>query len=283
MPKIWPVHYALGIAGIAVIRNWMTGDETAAECAEELRSLANRFYDDASLKFQLDVPNMDVESGYRLWAGTYDDFHNPLISVEQPIISRLIDSIHPGRALDAACGTGRYSRYMSERGHKVSSVDMSAEMIERARANVPDVEFKSGSLEALPFPDRTFDLVMRGLALTHLPAISKAISEMARVLKSGGTAIIADHHPMAGFLGGSAIFQDKDRYYRNVKSYVHPHSEYVASFVAAHLDIQECIEPEMTEEQAAKGPLFSIAPKAFLRGAIGMPMALIWRVVRGSS
>jgi ubiquinone/menaquinone biosynthesis C-methylase UbiE len=278
MPKIWPVHYALGIAGIAVIRNWMTGDETAQECAEELRTLANRFEEDPTLRFQLDIPNMDVESGYRLWADTYDDFHNPLISVEEPIMRGLIDSIPPGRALDAACGTGRYSRYMSERGHRVSAVDVSQEMLERARSKAPEVEFKSGSLEALPFADHTFDLVMCGLALTHLPEISRAISEMARVLKIGGTAVIADHHPMAGFLGGSAIFQDKERFYRNVKSYVHLHSEYVASFVAAHLEIQECHEPEMTEEQAAKGPLYAIAPKAFLKGAVGMPMALIWRV-----
>ena len=282
MPKISPVHYVLGMAGIAVIRNWMTGDETAQECCEDLRILANRFNDDPSLKFQLDIPNMDVESGYRLWADTYDDLHNPLISVEEPIIRRLINSIPPGRALDAACGTGRYARYMSELSHKVSAVDLSAEMLDRARANAPEAEFKSGSLEALPFPDQTFDLVMCGLALTHLSEISRAIAEMARVLKVGGIAIIADHHPMAGLLGGSAIFQDKERFYRNVRSYVHPHSEYVGSFVAAHLEIQECVEPAMTEEAATKGPLHAIAPRAFLRGIVGLPMALIWRVVRRS-
>jgi ubiquinone/menaquinone biosynthesis C-methylase UbiE len=282
MPKIWPVHYVLGVAGIALIRNWMTGDETAHECAEDLRALANRFNEDQSLKFQLDIPNMDVESGFRLWADTYDDFHNPLIALEEPIIRRLIDSIPPGRALDAACGTGRYARYMSQCGHQVSAVDVTPAMLDRARANAPEVEFKSGTLEALPFPDQTFDLVMCGLALTHLPEISRAIAEMARVLNVGGTAVIADHHPMAGFLGGSAIFQDKDRFYRNVKSYTHQHSEYVASFVAAHLEIQECIEPEMTEEVAMKGPLHAIAPKPFLRGIVGMPLALIWRVVRRS-
>jgi ubiquinone/menaquinone biosynthesis C-methylase UbiE len=282
MPKIWPVHYALGIAGIAVIRNWMNGDETAEECARELHSLANRFNDDPSLSFQLDIPDMDVESGYRLWADTYDDFNNPLISIEEPMIRQLIDPVAPGRALDAACGTGRYARYMSQRGHMVSAVDMSAEMIEKARGNAPGVDFKCASLEALPFPDRSFDLVMCGLALTHLAEISKAISEIARVLKAGGAAVIADHHPMAGFLGGSAIFQDKDRFYRNVKSYVHAHSEYVSAFVAAGLEIRECHEPRMTEEQVSKGPLFAISPKAFLNGAVGMPLALIWRVVRNS-
>ena len=280
MPKVWPVHYALGVAGIAVIRNWMSGDETAEECAEELRSLANRFHEDPSLRFLLDIPNMDVESGYRLWADTYDDFHNPLIAIEEPLIRELVDEIPPGRALDAACGTGRYARYMSQRGHKVSAVDMTPKMIERARQGAQEVDFKVGSLEALPFPDQTFDLVMCGLALTHLAEIGKAISEIARVLKVGGTAVISDHHPIAGFLGGSAIFQDRDHFYRNVNSYVHSHSEYVSAFLAARLEIQECREPEMTEEQASKGPLFAIAPKAFLKGTVGMPLALIWRTLR---
>lgn len=280
MPKIWPVHYALGVAGIAVVRNWMIGDETARDCAEELRTLANRFSEDPTLKFQLDIPDMDVESGYRLWADTYDDFHNPLIEIEEPIVRAMLDGIRPGRALDAACGTGRYARLLRERGHEVAAVDFSPEMIERARASAPDVEFKPGSLEALPFPDETFDLVMCGLALTHLPEVSGSISEIRRVLKVGGSAVIADHHPMAGFLGGSAIFQDKERYYRNVRSFVHLHSEYVSAFIAAGLEIRECHEPQMTEEQASKGALFAVSPKAFLKGTVGMPMALIWRVVR---
>jgi len=68
-----------------------------------------------------------VVSGYQLWADTYDDFHNLLVAVEGPIVRQLIDSVPPGRALDAACGTGRYARYLSERGREVSAVDLSPE------------------------------------------------------------------------------------------------------------------------------------------------------------
>jgi ubiquinone/menaquinone biosynthesis C-methylase UbiE len=279
MAKIRPVHYALGMAGIALIRNWMVGGETAQACADELSRLTAAFKDDPSLNFQLDIPDMDVQSGYGLWADTYDDLHNPLIAVEEPIVRALIDSVPIGRALDAACGTGRYTKYLHGRGHEVTAVDASVEMLEKA-ASIPDVDFKPGNLEALPFPDATFDLVTCGLALTHLPQLSKAISEIARVLKIGGSAIIADHHPTAGFLGGSAIFQDKDRYYRNVKSYVHTHSEYISAFVASRLEVRECHEPAFTAELAAKGPLFSISPKAFLAGSVGMPIALIWRLIR---
>lgn len=280
MAKVWPVHYALGVAGVALIRNWMAGDDAAKARADELISLTRRFTEDPSLNFQLDIPDMEVESGYALWADTYDNFPNPLINVEEPIIRALLERMPAGRALDAACGTGRYTRYMRARGHEVEAVDVSRAMIAQARASSPEVRFSVGSLEALPFTDGSFDLVMCGLALTHLPRISPAIGEFARVLKPGGWAILADHHPVAGLLGGSAIFQDKDRFFRNVTSFRHGHAEYISAFVAAGLEIQECFEPEMTEEQAAIGPLFGIAPNAFRAGVVGVPMALIWLLRR---
>ena len=63
----------------------------------------DRFNEDPSLRFQLDIPDMDVERGYRLWADTYDDFHNPLIAVEGPIIRRLI-LFHPAAHLTLRAG-----------------------------------------------------------------------------------------------------------------------------------------------------------------------------------
>ncbi|HEY6421442.1 MAG TPA: methyltransferase domain-containing protein [Candidatus Binataceae bacterium] len=280
MKKIWPVHYALGMAGIAVIRNWMAGDETAKACADELVRLTRGFTDDPALGFVLDIPDMEVRSGYGAWAETYDNLPNPLITIEEPVIQRLLDAIPPGRALDAACGTGRYTRYLGSRGHQVTGVDVTADMIQRARARALGAKFLAGSLDALPFAAGSFDLVMCGLALTHLPQVSGAIAEFARVLRPGGRAIIADHHPMAGFLGGSAIFRDKNGYFRNVKSFVHPHAEYISAFVAAGLEIRGCFEPVLTEALAASGLLFAIAPQAFLKGSVGLPIALIWLLSR---
>lgn len=278
MPKLWPVHYVLGVAGVALIRNWMAGGETAKSCADELFRVTKAFQE--RLHFEIDIPDMEVRSGYELWAETYDDLHNPLIAVEEPVIDRVLDSIPPGRALDAACGTGRYTRYLRARGHQVSAVDVSPEMIAKARSSAPDVDFKNASLEELPFEAQSFDVVTCGLALTHLPELTKAISEIGRVLKPGGHAILADHHPVAGFLGGSAIFRDREGAFRNVKSYVHPISKYIAAFKAADLEIQECFEPELTEEQIAHSAMFAIAPEAYRKGGVGMPFGLIWVLTR---
>lgn len=280
MKKILPVHYVLGLAGVALIRNWLAGDETAKTCADELVRVTNAYTAEAALRFELDIPDMAAESGYELWAHTYDDLHNPLIAIEQPAIERLLDGIPPGSALDAACGTGRYTRCLLSRGHKVSAVDASAKMLEKARTAIPDADFRVGQLEALPYQSASFDLVMCGLALTHLARLNRAIAEISRVLKPGGIAILSDHHPLAGFLGGSAIFQDADGRFRNVTSYVHNVSDYVAAFRAAGLQIRDCVEPPLSEDAFARGPLYPISPEAYRKGAAGMPFALIWSLKR---
>ena len=280
MKKIFPVHYVLGLAGVALIRNWLAGGDAAQACADELLRVTNAYSANAALQFELDIPDMAAESGYELWADTYDDLHNPLIAIEQPAIERLLDGIAPGDALDAACGTGRYTRCLLSRGHQVSAVDASSKMLEKARAAMPEADFRVGQLEALPYQNASFDLVMCGLALTHLPRLSPAISEISRVLKPGGVAILSDHHPVAGFLGGSAIFQDAGGRYRNVASYVHNVSEYVSAFREAGLRVRECLEPVLSEDAFARGPLYPISPEAYRKGAAGMPMALIWSLKR---
>jgi len=125
MPKIWPVHYALGMAGVAVIRNWMVSDETAEECAEELRLLANRFDEEPSLRFQLDIPDLDVTSGYRLCADTYDDFHNPLIRRRRPRHSRMSRTGDDGRTRRQRTSIRHSSESLrARRGRYADGVDL---------------------------------------------------------------------------------------------------------------------------------------------------------------
>jgi ubiquinone/menaquinone biosynthesis C-methylase UbiE len=114
---------------------------------------------------------------------------------------RLADP-HPGEVvLDVGCGTGtlalKVARHVGSIG-RVYGIDPSAEQIARARrlaARRPaPVEFQLGVIEALPFPDATFDVVLSTLMMHHLPAPikKKGLEEVARVLKPGGRLIIAD-------------------------------------------------------------------------------------------
>jgi ubiquinone/menaquinone biosynthesis C-methylase UbiE len=110
--------------------------------------------------------------------------------------------IQPGeQVLDVGCGTGTLAMEVARRvgraGH-VAGIDPATEQIARARTKaarrrVP-IDFQTGVIEQLPFPDQTFDVVFSTLMMHHLPAPLKrqGLAEIARVLKPGGRLVIAD-------------------------------------------------------------------------------------------
>jgi ubiquinone/menaquinone biosynthesis C-methylase UbiE len=110
--------------------------------------------------------------------------------------------IQPGDAvLDVGCGTGTLALEAARRVGRVgrvAGVDPGAEQIARARAKAArrhvSIEFQTGVIEQLPFPDQTFDVVLSTLMMHHLPASLKrqGLAEIARVLKPGGRLVIAD-------------------------------------------------------------------------------------------
>ncbi|HEY3038034.1 MAG TPA: class I SAM-dependent methyltransferase [Pyrinomonadaceae bacterium] len=103
--------------------------------------------------------------------------------------------------LDVGCGTGTLAiaaRHRVGPTGTVYGIDASPEMIARAgkkarKAGV-DVVFKNGIVEALPFPDGSFDAVLSTLMLHHLPreAREQCAREMRRVLKPGGRVLAID-------------------------------------------------------------------------------------------
>jgi SAM-dependent methyltransferase len=100
--------------------------------------------------------------------------------------------VKPGnRVLDVGCGTGVVSLCAARMGAKVTGLDLTPELLVRARENSAltgaEIDWHEGDAESLPFPDGTFDVVVSQYGHMFAPRPEVAIKEMLRVLKPGGT------------------------------------------------------------------------------------------------
>jgi SAM-dependent methyltransferase len=96
------------------------------------------------------------------------------------------DVKHSKRVLDICCGPGMLAAGALERDAEVIGLDFAAEAVELARKLVPNGHFQQGDAQALPFPAASFDAVLCGYGLMHLPEPAAALQEMLRVLRPGG-------------------------------------------------------------------------------------------------
>jgi ubiquinone/menaquinone biosynthesis C-methylase UbiE len=94
--------------------------------------------------------------------------------------------------LDAGCGDGRYlAALRPELPPRIAGVDISERILATARASVPDAELRQANLEALPFGDGAFDLVLCSQVIEHVLDAPATARELARVLQPGGVLILS--------------------------------------------------------------------------------------------
>jgi ubiquinone/menaquinone biosynthesis C-methylase UbiE len=275
-------EFLVGVEGLALFRHLVEGDDETAEARiDEVRRIVGAD-EESTFGLGADVPELDPRAGYAQWAATYDRPGNPLITVEQPVVWEVLDTFPPGRALDAACGTGRHAAHLVERGHEVTGVDSSPEMLELARARVPhDVRLLEGDLMDLPVDDHQFDLAVCALALGHCVDLRAPIAELARAVRPGGALVLSDLHPALSVAGGQALFESVDGSLAFVREHIHLHSEYLRAFASAGFEVVHCIEPRFGPDEAGmQGMAAQFIPEATRAAFAGLPGALIWQLER---
>jgi ubiquinone/menaquinone biosynthesis C-methylase UbiE len=111
-------------------------------------------------------------------------------------VLRHLPNLSGTRLLDVAMGDGR-NMPLIPRDCQVYGVDISRVLLEKTQRDYADrdVHCIVGEAEALPFPDDTFDNLFSLGALNHVNDPAKALKEMARVVKPGGTIVVADEMP----------------------------------------------------------------------------------------
>ncbi len=123
------------------------------------------------------------------------------------------DTVYPAGSavLEAGCGVGAQTVPLlrGSPGARITCLDISAKSLAEAEARVqaaglPVPQFRQGDLQALPFPDSSFDHAFVCFVLEHLRDPARALSELRRVLRPGGslTVVEGDH--------GSTLFHPDD-------------------------------------------------------------------------
>ena len=100
--------------------------------------------------------------------------------------------VPPGsKVLDVGCGTGEMAARLAEGGYEAWGVDIAEPMIRYACHRHKSGQFRVGDVERIPFDDNSFDAVVCLGVIEYLANDERALSEIRRVLKPGGSAVVS--------------------------------------------------------------------------------------------
>ncbi len=126
--------------------------------------------------------------------------------LDRQLLDRLAASVPEGGIIcDLGCGPGQIARYLHERGAQVIGIDLSPQMIERARQLNPGLEFRQGNMLALEVEDGVWAGIAVFYSIIHIPRdeVVTALHELKRVLQPGGWLLLAFH------LGTEVLHQEE--------------------------------------------------------------------------
>ena len=215
-----------------------------------------------------ELSNLDA---YDRWAGTYPPTpHNPLMRAEQRAMLEQWPGVVGARALDLACGTGRYGSVLAATGAaEIISLDYSPEML-RHSTNPRRVR---GNMMKLPFASGIFDVVVSGLAVGHAPELGRWMTEASRVLSPGGTLLYSDFHPDAAALGMTRSFVDQQQRRHCLSHVAYRPLDHRRAAAIAELDVEAVREVRIGVELQEKFP----QSEGFYRQWRGLPIVLVIR------
>ena len=134
---------------------------------------------------------------YARWAPTYDATFGGLVARYRRYVTTLVEECDARNVLEVGVGTGLNLPYYPQ-GTRVTGVDMCPQMLSKAQRRVQagvaaTVELQLGDGERLGFQDGEFDFVVLLFVISVTPNANALLSEVARVLRPGGSVLIVNH------------------------------------------------------------------------------------------
>lgn len=154
----------------------------------------------------------NVQGAYNQWADQYDSMENKTRDLDKIAAQTRLTGNYPS-ILEFGCGTGKNTEWLASKAEKLTAVDFSELMINKAKEKVKNanVLFLTADItKAWPFEENSFDLLTCNLILEHVENLDFIFSEAARVLKTSGCFFVSELHPFKQYQGGKARFKQED-------------------------------------------------------------------------
>lgn len=218
-------------------------------------------------------PIVEVRDGYAEWARTYEQ------TVEDEMDLRLLERVQsidwssPLVVLDLACGTGRVGTWLRHRGHggAIDGVDITPEMLERARRRNLYRALQIADVTATGLPAHSYDVCTQSLADEHLPDLRPLYREVARLTRPAGHFVIVGYHPQFLMAGVPTHFDRPSGQSVTIRSYVHLLSDHVKAAHAAGWSLREMDEGLVDEAWLRKKPKWDV-----YRG-LAISFVMVWQ------
>lgn len=134
-----------------------------------------------------------VDAWYDEHLSGEDTYHNKVVL---PSLLRLVSPKTGDSVLDIACGQGFFAKHFLTTGASVTGVDISEELIQRAKMNAPGAIFHVSPADDLsPIPDDSIDHAVITLAIQNIKEAAMVFQEVSKKVKDGGTFTIVMNHP----------------------------------------------------------------------------------------
>lgn len=156
---------------------------------------------------------IDTKQAYAVWATQYDTNKNNTRDLEAIALRSTLTQISFNNCLEIGCGTGKNTVWLMEKAQQVTAIDLSEEMLAKAKEKVQDkrVQFRQADIrESWDFADDFYDLISYSLVLEHIESLDHVFSEASKVLKPGGHIYIGELHPFKQYMGTKARFETAD-------------------------------------------------------------------------
>lgn len=154
--------------------------------------------------------NEDLQNSYDSVAADYAEHFRDELD-KKPFDRKMLDWLTEkvgalGIICDMGCGPGQIARYLYDHGVKVCGIDLSPNMVERARSLNPDILFQQGDMLAhASIADNSYGGIATFYSIIHVPrpALNQALQELKRVLRPSGVLLLAFH------IGQESIHRDQ--------------------------------------------------------------------------